>query len=177
MHQYDKGVLSMTQGQSRRFFGPLQIAILVLVVITALVHLQRGIGMSIFMFGGGPRGAFPPGGGAGRFPGDAGGGFNLMRMLPLPLPILFLLNGLGYLVLGGSLYLPALQQYRSTIRWLLIIFAATTFVLYFLLNGFRLNPIAVVDKIAELTLIVLLFIDSRQPRSVTVVSAGEPAPS
>jgi len=34
--------------------------------------------------------------------------------------------------------------------------------LYFLLNGFRLNPIAVVDKAAQLTLIVLLLIDDRR---------------
>jgi len=176
----------MTQVQSRRWsIGPLQIAILLLVLITAFVHLQRGIGMSMFMFGGGARGGFPAGGGTGRFqggapgsfPGGTPGGFNLMRMLPLPLPILFLINAIGYLVLGGSLYLPALQRYRYVIRWLLIIFAATTFVLYFLLNGFRLNPIAVVDKIAEVTLIILLFIDNRQSRSSPAVVAGEAVPS
>jgi hypothetical protein len=171
----------MAQVQSRRFWGsigPLQVAILALIIITALVHLQRGISMSMFMFGDGPRGGFPPGGGggAGRFPGGAPGGFNIMRMLPLPLPILFLINGIGYLVLGGSLYLPALQRYRHIIRWLLIIFAATTFVLYFLFNGFRLSPIAVVDKIAELSLIVLLFIDSRQSRSSPAPVAGEVVP-
>jgi len=148
----------------------LQVAILALVVITALVHLQRGIGMSMFMFGGGPRGGPPPGGGAGRFPGGPPGGFNLFQYLPLPLPILFLLNGIGYLVLGTALYLPALLQYRRIVRWLLIIFAATTFVLYFLFNGFRLNPVAVIDKVTELTLIVLLFIDSRQSSNP---SAGE----
>jgi hypothetical protein len=44
--------------------------------------------------------------------------------------------------------------------------------LYFLLNGFRLNPIAAVDKIAELTLIVLLFVDGRQSSSHSVVEAA-----
>lgn len=170
----------MAQAQTRRLWGsigPLQLAILVLVLITALVHLQRGIGMSVFMFGGGPRGGFPPGGAGGRFPGGApggfpgGGGFNIMRMLPLPLPILFLINGVGYLVLGAALYLPALQRYRNVIRWLLIIFAAATFVLYFLVNGFRLNPLAVVDKITELSLIVLLLIDSRQASKPVTVEA------
>jgi hypothetical protein len=166
----------MAQVQSRRLLGTLgtlQLAILVLVVLTALVHLQRGISMSLFMFGGGPRGAFPPGGGAGRFPGGPPpGGFNMFQYLPLPLPILFLVNGIGYLLLGTALFLPALQRYRGIVRWLLIIFAATTFVLYFLLNGFRLNPIAVVDKIAELTLIVLLFIDGRQSSGRPVVEAA-----
>lgn len=171
----------MAQVQSQRLqrtIGVLQVAILVLVVFTALVHLQRGIGMSMFMFGsGGGRGAFPPpgggggGGGAGGFPGGPGGGFNIMRVLPLPLPILFLLNGIGYLVLGGALYLPALQRYRGIIRWLLIIFAAITFVMYFLVNGFRLNPIAVIDKIAELSIIVLLLIDGRQSSKSVPVQA------
>src|SRR6266511_5013729 len=121
-------VTTMAQVQSRRLLGslgPLQVAILALVVITALVHLQRGIGMSMFMFCYGPRGGPPPGGGAGRFPGGPPGGFNLFQYLPLPLPILFLLNGIGYLVLGTALYLPALLQYRRIVRWLLIIFAAT----------------------------------------------------
>jgi hypothetical protein len=167
----------MSQTQSRRFLaalGPLQVVILTLVVITALVHLQRGVSTSAFLFGGGfrsgPPGGGPPGGGAGRFPGGPPGGFNIMQMLPVPLPILFFINAIGYLVLGGALYLPALAQYRAIVRWLLIIFAATTFVLYFLINGFRLNPLAVIDKIAELSLIVLLFIDGRQSRSAT---AGE----
>ena len=165
----------MAQAQSQRLqrtVGIVQVAILVLVVFTALVHLQRGIGMSMFMFGDGARGAFPPGGGAGRFPGGPPVGFNIMRLLPLPLPILFLFNGIGYLVLGGALYLPALQLYRGIIRWLLIIFAATTFVMYFLVNGFHLSPIAVVDKIAELSLIVLLLVDARQASRSSPVEAA-----
>lgn len=172
----------MSQAQSRRLpgaIGPLQIVILALVVITAFVHLQRGIGLSMFMFGGGFRGGPPPGGppagrGADRFPG---GGFNMMQMLPLPLPILFLINGIGYLVLGGALYLPALSQYRGIIRWLLIIFAATTFVLYFLINGLRLSPIVILDKVAELSLIALLFIDGRQLAAILRPQrvSGEPS--
>jgi hypothetical protein len=92
----------MAQAQSRRFLGglgTLQYAILALVVITALVHLSRGISMSMFMFGGGPRGGPPggppPGGGAGRFQGGPPGGFNMFQYLPLPLPILFLINGMA----------------------------------------------------------------------------------
>jgi hypothetical protein len=72
-------------------------------------------------------------------------------------------------VLGGAFALPALQRYRGIIRGLLIVFAVTTFVMYFLVNGFRFTPIAVVDKIAELSLIVLLLIDARQSRSVPAV--------
>jgi len=158
----------MTQVSSQRFvrtLGMLQIAIIILVVITALVHLQRGIGMSLGGFGGPPPGGFqggPRGGSPGGFPGGAPGGFNMLQLLPLPLPILFLINGIGYLVLVTALYLPALARYRGVVRWLLIVFATATFVLYFLFNGFRLNPIAVVDKAVELTLIVLLLVDARQ---------------
>jgi hypothetical protein len=151
----------VTSQRLSRTMGTLQIAIVVLVVITALVHLQRGIGMSAGGFGGGPPGGAPgrPPGGP---PGGAPGGFNIFQLLPLPLPILFLINGTGYLVLGSALYLPALARYRRVVRWLLIIFAAATFLLYFLFNGFRFSPIAVVDKVAELTLIVLLLIDDRR---------------
>jgi hypothetical protein len=146
----------MSQVQSRRFLGAmgrLQIAIIVLVALTALIHLQRGIGMS---FGGGPGGS-PPGP-----PGGAPGGFNIMQVLPLPLPTLFLLNGIGYLVLVIALYLPALHRYQRIVRWLLILFAAVTIIMYFLVVGFRLNPIGIIDKVVEVTLIVLLLIEDRQ---------------
>ena len=162
------------KAQSRRLFGSievLQIAIIILVAITALIHLQRGIGMSAGGFGGGPGG--PPGGGPrgtpgagpggfGGAPGGAPGGFNILQALPLPLPTLFLLNGIGYLVLVVALYLPALQRYRRVVRWLLIIFAAVTFILYFVVNGFHLNPISIVAKAAEVALIGLLLIEDRQ---------------
>jgi hypothetical protein len=167
--------------RTQRAIGIVQIVILVLVAITAFVHLQRGIGMSLFGFGGPRGGGFPAagaaggaGGGGGRFPGGGPGGFGLMRMLPLPLPILFLLNGAAYLVLGGALYLPALARYQSVVRWLLIALAATTFVLYFLLMGFRLNPLAILDKLAELALIVLLLIDARQS---STSAAAKPSPA
>ena len=156
----------MTQVQTQRLhrtIGTLQIVILALVVVTALVHLQRGVGMSMAGFG-------PPGGGgAGRPQGGAPGGFNIMQLLPLPLSTLFLLNGIGYLVLGAMLYLPALSRYRSIVRWLLILFAAVTIVMYFLIVGFRSNPIGLLDKAAELVLIILLFIDGRQSSSPVVV--------
>jgi len=160
-------VQGMSQVQSQRLqrtLGTLQIVIIALAVITALVHLQRGIGMSLGGFGGGGRpGGSPPG----PPPGGGSGGFNIFQLLPLPLPILFLINGIGYLVLVTALYLPALAWYRPIVRVLLMLFAAGTIVMYFLVNGFRLNPLGIADKIAEVTLIVLLFIDGRRSSSPT----------
>ncbi len=158
----------MSQVQVRRLqrtIGALQIAILVLIGITALVHLQRGIGMSMGGFGAAP----PPRVGAARSFGGPPGGFSILRYLPLPLSYLFLLNGIGYLTLGVALYLPSLSRFRPLVRWLLIIFAAVTFIMYFLVNGFRLNPTGIIDKGVEVVLIGLLFVDARQPVHSTTV--------
>jgi hypothetical protein len=161
----------MSQATSRRFsaIGTLQIVIIVLVVITALVHLQRGIGF----LGGGPPGGARPAGQAGPPPGGAQGGFNIMQLIPLPLPYLFLLNGIGYLVLVTALYLPQLRQYQPIVRWLLIIFAAVTITMYFAISGFHINPIGFLTKAVEITLIILLLIDGRQSaRSVPGVATA-----
>jgi len=159
----------MSQATSQRLvrtIGTLQIVIIVLVVITALVHLQRGIGF----LGGGPPGGRPGGGQAGPPPGGGpgGGGFNIMAMLPIPLPYLFLLNGIGYLVLVGALYLPQLRQYQPIVRWLLIAFAAVTIFMYFAIAGFRFNPVGYLTKVVEVALIVLLLIDGRRSAAAPI---------
>ena len=149
--------------------GALQIAIIVLVIITALIHLQRGFGM----MAGGPPGGFrgrPPAGAQGPPPG-AQGGFNIMRALPIPLPYLFLLNGIGYLALVTALYLPALRRYQPIVRWLLIAFAAVTIIMYYAIAGFHFNPIGYLAKAVEITLIVLLLIDGRQSQRAAIDAA------
>ena len=160
----------MSQATSRRFsaIGTLQIVIIVLVAITALIHLQRGIGF----LGGGPPGGARPAGQGGPPPGG-GGGCNIMAMLPIPLPYLFLLNGIGYLVLVGALYLPQLRQYQPIVRWLLIAFAAVTIVMYFAIAGVRFNPVGYLTKAVEVVLIILLLIDGRRsaPSAAEVVPA------
>ena len=152
----------MSQATSQRLVrtvNTLQIVVIVLVVITALIHLQRGIGV----FSGGPPGGRPGGGQGGPPPGGGGGGgFNIMQLIPIPLPYLFLLNGIGYLVLVSALYLPQLRQYQPIVRWLLIAFAAVTIVMYFAIAGLRVNPVGYLTKIAEVALIVLLLIDGRR---------------
>ena len=158
----------MSQVTSQRLvrtIGTLQIVIIALVVITALIHLQRGIG---FLGGGPPGGGRPGGGQAGPPPGAGGGGFNIMAMLPIPLPYLFLLNGIGYLVLVSALYLPQLRQYQPIVRWLLIIFATLTIVMYFAIAGVRFNPVGYLAKAVEVALIVLLLIDGRRAAAAPV---------
>jgi hypothetical protein len=78
----------------------------------------------------------------------------------MPSMWMFILNGIGYLVLVTALYLPQLQKQRSLIRWALIAFTAVT-VLGWVFIGQR-SMIGYVDKIIEVALIVLLFIEGRK---------------
>jgi hypothetical protein len=163
--------MKSNQAHARRFFGVigfLQIAIIVLVLVTTGIHLQHGISMSAGGFAGGSLHAFPGSSGS-RLPsgpprgsGSGASGLSILQWIPLPLSTLFILNGIGYLVLVIALYLPLLSRFQRLIRWLLIIFAAATFTLYFLVNGFHLDTISLVDKIAEIALIILLLIHDRQ---------------
>lgn len=148
--------------------GPRQIVIIVLAVATGLVHLYRGLMMTVLApprtgrFAGGGR---PPGGFAGGRP--AGGGPSIMAMLPLPLSTLFFLNFAGYIILAIALYLPALARYQSVIRWILIVYAAVTIIMWFLITGGSPNLLAYIDKPVEVALIVLLFIDDRMAASAS----------
>ena len=74
--------------------------------------------------------------------------------------IMFILNGIGYLVLVVALFLPQLQRYRSLIRWALIAFTAVT-IIGWIAIGAR-NAVGYIDKLIEVVLIVLLFIDMRR---------------
>jgi len=85
-------------------------------------------------------------------------------MLPLPLPVLFYLNFIGYLVLATALYLPPLLPYRRAIRWTLIVYALVTILAWLLVTDARPNLIAYIDKPIEVTLIVLLLIDDLRAR-------------
>ena len=76
--------------------------------------------------------------------------------------MLFLLNGIGYLVLVSALYLPQLRQYQPIVRWLLIIFAAVTIIMYFAIAGLRPNPVGLLTKAVEIALIVLLLIEGQR---------------
>jgi hypothetical protein len=74
--------------------------------------------------------------------------------------MMFYLNGAGYLVLTTALFLPQLKGLRKYVRWALIGFTAVT-VIGWAAIGMRV-PIAYVDKLIELGLIVLLWMDMRR---------------
>jgi hypothetical protein len=154
---------------------------IVLTLITAVVHLALGGGMIGVVAGGGfpvggPPGGFqPPSDGQGPDggqppqngppPGGAPGGTGFLL-----LPILFVLNGIGYLALLALLVLPVpyLRQHPGVSHWVLIGYTALTFVLYFAINSFGRflgNPMAIVSKAAELLLIICAFLHWRAVRS------------
>jgi hypothetical protein len=148
-------------------FGPLQIAITILAVFSACVHLSRGLSMTLLRphFAGGVRagrfaGAHP--GGPGGFGGPPSG---IMMTVMQSLPILFYLNFVGYIVLIVAYNLPALARYHRIIRWILIIYAAITIIAWYLITHASPNLLAYIDKPVELALIILLLIDDRQEAS------------
>ena len=116
---------------SKRFprIGLLQIAITLLAVITALIHLNLGV----------------------RF---------LMIGLGGPLPILWILNFVGYIVLVTALYLPPLQGIQSITRWILIAYTALTVILWYLIGISHADLEAYVDKLVEVVLIILLLVEA-----------------
>jgi len=74
--------------------------------------------------------------------------------------VMFTLNGLGYLGLLGLLFLPIafLRPFRPVVRWVTMGYALLTIVLWFVLNG-RTDVYGYTAKLAEVVLIVLLFLD------------------
>jgi hypothetical protein len=87
-----------------------------------------------------------------------------LAIFEMDFDLLFILNGLGYLVLLAALYapLPALAPYRTIVRWVLIVYAAVTVALW-LRFGVR-SAIAYVDKVIEIVLIVLLWMEAQGAR-------------
>ncbi len=78
-----------------------------------------------------------------------------------PFPLLFYLNALGYLVLVIALFAPALFRFRRVVRWMLILYTALTFALWFVLAPQR-SPMGYLDKVLEAVLVILLLIDDRR---------------
>jgi hypothetical protein len=88
-----------------------------------------------------------------------------MSMLPIPLPILFDLNFIGYIVLITTLYLPQLRRFQNITRWVLIAYTAITVILWYVLTGGHGGGImGYADKLIEVALIVLLVVEFWQAR-------------
>lgn len=111
----------------------LRIAIIVLTLITAGVHLAFGL--------------------AGLFGGDLGG-----FTIPFVLNGLGYLSLLAALFMD----VPFFRDNRPLAHWLLIGFAALTLILYFVFNGFsNFGPAAIITKGAELLLIIATYMHLR----------------
>ncbi len=70
---------------------------------------------------------------------------------------MFYLNGLGYIVLALALLIPQFKPYRGLIRYALMAFTLIT-IIGWVAIGMR-TPIAYLDKIIEIALLVLLWLD------------------
>ncbi|QBD78615.1 hypothetical protein EPA93_22515 [Ktedonosporobacter rubrisoli] len=128
--------------------GPLQLAIILLAIVTGLVHLYRGIAFNLFL--------------ASQQAIRAGARAPVLPYTSIPIPTLFILNFIGYIVLVTALYLPPLRQYQRIIRWVLIAYAAITIIAWILITHAHFDLVAYLDKPIELLLIVLLFIEGRR---------------
>jgi len=137
----------MTIPRSTTRFGALQIAICVLALATAAVHIYLGAITHIMV-------ATQP-----EATASAGGAAALGFFAAL-----FYLDGLGYIVLTTALYHPALARFRRLARWALIALTAATIVAYFVLIQGQFDAMGILDKIVEVVLIVLLVIEGRRDR-------------
>ena len=89
---------------------------------------------------------------------------DLMMGRGRPLPIMFVLNLVGYLVLVTALYLPALQRIQHITRWILIAFTTVTIILWYLIASSHPDIVDYVDKSVEVALIILLLVEAFRPR-------------
>jgi hypothetical protein len=170
----------VTWSQRISRLSQLQIIITFLTVGTGLTYLYRGITLT-------PPTLPPPSPSeacaGGEWPDLAKHAVSSPPVGPstiLPLPELFLLNSAGYIALIAALYLPALLQqfqpflrYQRIIRWLLIVYTATTIVLWFVITGFNSNILTYLDKPIEVALIVLLVIDDIRSSRQAHLQPGE----
>ena len=88
----------------------------------------------------------------------------LMHFVLIFPDFLFILNAVGYMVLLAALYLPIapLARFRPVIRWLLMGYTALTVGIWLVIG--QRDLYAYINKIIEVVLIVLLWVESRQSR-------------
>jgi hypothetical protein len=129
-------------------FGPLQVAIAVLVATTALIHLYLGASLTLTLMGPNPE--------------DAG----MAEPMAAILAFLFLCNFGGYVVLIAALYLPALRRFQNVTRAVLIGYTAMTFIAYYAIHlGHTQIPLGLAATAIEAAIVALLIIDGRRARA------------
>ena len=138
----------MTLSRRTTRFGTLQVAICVLALATAVVHIYLGV-LTNIMVATQPEATAAAGGAAAL-------GF---------FAALFYLDGLAYIVLTAALYHPGVARYRRPTRWLLIALTAATIVAYFALIQGRYDALGIGNKLNEVLLIVLLVVEGRRDRT------------
>ena len=144
----------MTLPRRTTRFGALQIAICVLALATAVIHIYLGVITQIMV-------ATQP-----EATAAAGGAAALGVFAAL-----FYLDALGYIVLTVALYHPAFARFRRLTRWALIALTVATIVAYFALIGGHYDAMGIGDKLVEVALIVLLVVEGRRDRTAPAADA------
>jgi hypothetical protein len=146
----------MTLPRKQTRFGVLQIAICVLALATAAVHIYLGV-ITHIMVATQPEATAAAGGAAAL-------GF---------FAALFYLDGVGYIVLTAALYHPALARFRRLTRWAMIALTAATIVAYFALIQGHYDALGIGDKIVEVVLIILLVVEGRRDRTAPAAADAD----
>ena len=136
--------------------GALQVAICVLALATAAVHIYLGVITHVMV-------ATQP-----EATAAAGGAATLGIFAAL-----FYLDGLGYIVLTAALYHPAFARFRRLTRWALIALTAATIVAYFALIQGHYDAMGICDKVAEVVLIALLVVEGRRDRTAPAAADAD----
>lgn len=136
--------------------GALQVAICVLALATAALHIYLGVITHIMV-------ATQP-----EATAAAGGAATLGIFAAL-----FYLDGLGYIVLTAALYHPAFARFRRLTRWALIALTAATIVAYFALIQGHYDAMGICDKVAEVVLIALLVVEGRRDRTAPAAADAD----
>lgn len=93
---------------------------------------------------------------------------------------MFILDGIGYLVILALLYFSGrVGSGRTTLRWTLIFYTLLTLILYFVFNGSDAfsNTLGLITKGIEALLIILLFVDRKSDRVVIPAPAAVATPA
>ena len=146
---------------------PLQIAIILLALVAAFIHLDRAIMTSLPAghFVGHPGAHLPGNRPPGRFTGHFQGpppGPSILTLIPLQ--VLFYLNFVGFIILAAALYLPLLRRFQRIIRWTLIGYTLLTILAWVWIAHAQFNMLSYISEPVEVLLVILLLIDDQRAR-------------